>query len=36
VQAGVLSAGDTATLVPGPRSLSIAQALQGRRYKHLR
>ena len=36
VQAGVLCAGDTATLVPGPRSLSIAQALQGKRYKHLR
>lgn len=33
---GLLCAGDTATLVPGPRAFSIAQALQGKRYKHLR
>lgn len=31
---GTLSSGDTATLVPGQRSLSIAQALAGKWAKH--
>lgn len=33
---GTLSPGDTATLVPGQRSLSIAQALAGKWAKHRR
>jgi MOSC domain-containing protein YiiM len=35
-QPGTLQAGQTATLQPGARSLSIAQALAGKRAKHLR
>lgn len=36
VQPGRLQAGQSGELRPGPRALSIAQALQARRYKHLR
>jgi hypothetical protein len=33
---GTLTAGETFTLLPGPRSLSIADAIYGKRAKHLR
>ena len=35
-QPGTIAAGDTATLVPGQRGLSIAQALAGKWAKHAR
>jgi MOSC domain-containing protein YiiM len=35
-QPGTISAGETATLVPGQRGLSIAQALAGKWAKHAR
>ena len=35
-QPGTLAAGHTGTLVPGRRSLSIAQALAGKWAKHAR
>ncbi|TSE35265.1 MOSC domain-containing protein [Tepidimonas charontis] len=36
VQVGALQAGQTGSLLPGPRALSIAQALHAKRYKHIR
>ena len=35
-QPGTIAAGETATLVPGQRGLSIAQALAGKWAKHAR
>jgi MOSC domain-containing protein YiiM len=36
LETGSLSAGQNFALVPGPRALSVAQALAMRRFKHLR
>jgi MOSC domain-containing protein YiiM len=36
LQTGTLTAGDTARVIPGPRSMSMAQALHAKRLKHLR
>jgi MOSC domain-containing protein YiiM len=33
---GTLQAGDTGTLIPGPRAISVQQALQHKAWKHLR
>lgn len=35
-QAGTIDAGQPFTLVPGPRALSVVEAFQARRVKHLR